>query len=278
MIKIKASGDSTNLAVKIFKFPGGEMQLSFEKPFYDEYLKYEVTARLNSSDDIMELLLLDEILQRRKHCKSILTIPYLPYGRQDRVMHDNEAFSLKVMAKLLNCLSFDKIITYDCHSPVTNALIDNLVEIKQSTIITQSQYGAHRDKIWPLIKSSVVIAPDAGASKKAFETAIHFNSKFAIAEKIRDTSTGEILHTKIDAVGDSAFIIDDICDGGRTFIELAKELRKKGFREVYLFVTHGIFSQGLDVFDGLIDHVFTTDTFRHRPDHKFLTTFNIIGE
>ena len=54
-------------------------------------------------------------------------------------------------------------------------------------------------------------------------------------------------------------IVDDICDGGATFVGLAKELRAAGAKKVYLYVTHGIFSKGLPL-EG-IDKVFTTDSY-----------------
>lgn len=259
--------------VKSFKFSGGELQLAVDGLI--DGAKYEVTARLNSSDDVMELLLLDEILQRHKQLKPTLTIPYLPYGRQDRVMHNNEAFSLKVMAKLLNGLCFDKIITYDCHSPVTAALIEGIREITQCLAILNNK------NLVAAMSQSVLIAPDAGAAKKIYELARELNAEFAIAQKWRNVRTGEITHTSLDSsIGDNrtAFMVDDICDGGRTFLELAKVLRTKGFTKIYLYVTHGIFSQGLDVFSGLIDGIYTTNTFRNQPEHPLLTTFNIIGD
>lgn len=60
-----------------------------------------------------------------------------------------------------------------------------------------------------------------------------------------------------------ALIVDDICDGGGTFVGLAKELRAAGATRVYLYVTHGIFSKRLPL-EG-IDHVYTTDSFLSGP-------------
>ena len=68
--------------------------------------------------------------------------------------------------------------------------------------------------------------------------------------------------------GRTAIITDDICDGGYTFIKVAEQLKAKGASKVILFVTHGIFSKGLDVFEGLIDHVYTTTSFEHAPDPR----------
>ncbi len=192
---------------------------------------------------------------------------------------------LLYLANLLNNLCFKTIITYDCHSIVTNALIPRLKEIKQfdllhSVIQQEISYEKHlgiKNNFIDFITDSVIIAPDLGASKKAIEIANYFNYPIAIASKTRDLISGQITSIKIDASGERAFIFDDICDGGRTFIELAKALKSQGFEKIYLYVTHGIFSQGLDVFDGLIDHIFTTNTFKEQDAHPLLTAFKLIS-
>ncbi len=79
MITIKFAGSGEQFPVKTFKFSGGEIQLKIDE--LPIKAAFEVTATLNSSDDIMELLLLDEILRRKKSTGSIITIPYLPYGK-----------------------------------------------------------------------------------------------------------------------------------------------------------------------------------------------------
>ena len=79
------------------------------------------------------------------------------------------------------------------------------------------------------------------------------------------TATGNITKTTVlhdDFGGKDCVIVDDICDGGRTFIELAKVLKERGAGKIGLFVTHGIFSQGVGVlFDNGIDFIYTTDSF-----------------
>jgi ribose-phosphate pyrophosphokinase len=98
----------------------------------------------------------------------------------------------------------------------------------------------------------VLISPDAGAEKKIKELGnlLSSNEKkvpLLCARKVRDTLTGAILATEIygDVQGRDLIILDDICDGGRTFVELAKALRNQGAGDLYLYVTHGIFSKGL---------------------------------
>ena len=68
-----------------------------------------------------------------------------------------------------------------------------------------------------------------------------------------------------DLEGQSVVIADDIADGGYTFIKLAEKLKEKGAGKIFLYVSHGIFSKGLDVLlDAGIDCVYTTDSFCDR--------------
>ena len=111
--------------------------------------------------------------------------------------------------------------------------------------------------------------------KKTLEAAKELGLPMVRADKIRSTDTGEITGTVVysEHIGSKDFLIaDDICDGGRTFIELAKVLRPLTDGKIYLYVTHGIFSKGLDVFEGLIDGVYTANPFpKVDLNHKLLT-------
>lgn len=190
-----------------------------------------------------------------------LLLPYLPYGRQDRRMTKHDAFSLKVFAKLLNSLNIDTILCFDAHSDVAN-LVDNLIIISQDRIMGISEVSHALT-----VNDPLVVAPDMGAVKKIHKVISAIGNKFepVIMDKERDPATGKIGNHKIishtDVEGCNCLIIDDICDGGRTFISAAAELRHKGAASVSLYVTHGIFSQGVcALLEGGIDKIFTTDS------------------
>ncbi len=258
--EVKIIADGISYETKSFSFPGGELQVQIpDLPS----LSGEITvlARLQDCEALLRLFLACEIIDRsHRSGYKRLVIPYLPYARQDRVMQPREAFSLKTIARLINGLGFDEVVTCDPHSDVAAALIDRIEIVRQIDLI-RNHAGIGR-----IIHSGVtVVSPDAGATKKAFAAAQIFGLPLLTASKIRDPMTGAITRTEVQdtasIAGGTALIIDDICDGGRTFIELAKVLRTAGATKVYLYVTHGIFSQGLGVFEGLIDAVFSTDTF-----------------
>jgi ribose-phosphate pyrophosphokinase len=246
-----------------FAFPGGELQIRIPDLPHNLIGDVTVIARLQSADALVRLLLTTEVLSRaHRSGRKTLIVPYFPYARQDRVMQPGEAFSLKAVARIINSLGFDEVVVCDPHSDVTPALIENI------RVIPQVELVMTHEPLCELLRSGepiVIIAPDAGAAKKAFAVAQQFVMPLITASKVRDTKTGEITRTEVPAtpwlVGHDAVIVDDICDGGRTFIELAKVLRTNGARRVFLYVTHGIFSKGLGVFAGLIDGIYTTDSF-----------------
>jgi ribose-phosphate pyrophosphokinase len=242
--------------VRFLTFPGGEEHVQVTNPCNTRPSEFSVEALLTSSADIMRLLLLTDALRRMSQtpAKSRLSIPYLPYARQDRVANHGESLSVKVMCDLINNMEYDRVYVTDCHSDVGISLLNNVWHTDQKTALTCSDI--------PHIENYILIAPDAGAAKKIYDVARFFhNTEVIIANKLRDTQTGEITEVSIpvDALGiegKDLLIVDDICDGGRTFIELAKVLKQENPKSISLYVTHGIFSKGKEIFNGLIDNIY----------------------
>ena len=258
-IFIRASGKI--FPVDTFTFSGGEEHVSVKNIEFLEHTHLDVIARVQSSKALAQLLLISEVLNRRAFGSRSLTLPYFPYARQDRVTVENEAFSLEAVASLVGNLNYKTVTTFDLHSPVAKKYIKTLSEVTQLDIIQQNE--GVREIAGEL--QPIILAPDKGALEKSSKVASFLGLPLMHAEKMRDPATGKIYKThipSIDFVKDqNVMMIDDICDGGATFIEIAKLLKKAGAKCVMLYVTHGIFSRGYDVFKGLIDRIYTTDTF-----------------
>ncbi len=132
--------------------------------------------------------------------------------------------------------------------------------------IVREQYDFTRLIPTKYLNDTVVVAPDAGAAKKAFKVAQGLGLPMIQATKHRDLKIGDITDTTVAYYdhcepGTNYLIVDDICDGGRTFIELAKYIKQaKHLGKIYLYVTHGIFSKGMrPLLDSGIDHIFTAN-------------------
>lgn len=237
-------------------FPGGESCIRVPFSFTRDK-NVEIQFDFENNGELFDLALLVDSLRRlHPYTEISLRMPYVPYARQDRVCNRGESLSIKVVADFINSLGFKRVIITDPHSDVTTALFNNVSVIEQS-----NWAGVMRHKVG---KDTIIVSPDAGASKKAmkFAQAGGFGG-FVKADKHRDLETGQIVATNVSGIpciGTGDFlIVDDICDGGRTFIELAKELRKLTSGKIMLYVTHGIFSAGTEVLDGFIDELYTAN-------------------
>lgn len=280
-MSIKIIKDGIKLDHKRFLFPSGEIGVKLDMENYKfrfHNAKYQwVIARIQNSDDLLELVMVVDALRRIATMPIRLFMPYVPYARQDRVCVPGESFSLKAFASIINSLQFESVTIVDPHSDVCGAVFDNVI------IVTQSQVIQNWDEFSNKIKSGMYrfVSPDAGSNKKTSELATYFNHKeFFRADKNRDLETGTIKETTVygDVEGRFVAICDDICDGGRTFIELAKALKAKGAAKVILYVTHGIFTKGTKVlFHGGIDEIFNTNSYYETwpADVGDVKTFNL---
>jgi ribose-phosphate pyrophosphokinase len=246
--------------IETFEFNGGECHVKLPVPYHKE--EAHIDACLYDSEDIMCLLLtVDALRQINGMMKINVTIPYFPYARQDRVCEDGEAFSVKVMADLINSMKLDSVVVVDPHSKMTPSLLDNCMVFDQHMCITN-----HMTRIFQNSKGKyVLVAPDEGALKKTRTIAQSQQLDYIACTKVRDTKTGDITETYIPEVDPKKHyvLIDDICDGGRTFLAIADLMMAKGLerKNLSLYVTHGIFSQGLNVLLQKFEHVYCYHIF-----------------
>lgn len=239
---------------KSFLFSGGEVHIKLQ----GKAEEVMISARLNDSNDVMKLLLAVDALRRNGSKNISVLIPYLPYARQDRVMVGGEPLSIKVMCNLINSCGFDKVYIFDVHSEVSLALLDNCELITNSSLAKQVLSDQ---------TDYLLVSPDAGALKKIYKLAeaLQYTSDIVLCNKVRDVSNGKIKQITVDQDdlgGKDCFIIDDICDGGATFIGVAKELKKRNAGKVSLIVSHGIMSHGETELAEWIDHIYTTDSIK----------------
>lgn len=238
-----------------FNFPAGEVQVKIHDDLQQIIGKdITIVAQLQSSDDIMSLMMLNNIINMYAPRAIALLMPYIPYGRQDRVCAKGEAFAFKVFANLINSMSFDQVVVVDPHSDVSTALLDRVCLINKAGVLKNASFVADYDTF---------VAPDVGASKEVQELCITFGKEFIQGYKKRDPETGALSGFGFygDVEGKNVLIVDDICDGGGTFLGLGEKLNEGKPEKLSLFVTHGIFSKGKGIFGEVFDNVYTTDYY-----------------
>ena len=263
---IKLNGQEINYG----KFSGGEVYFKIESPedieseiVYQPGVPNTITANITNSDEVFVLMnlknVLDNVIARAAtliDSRVVLYLPYLPYARHDRPMHNFDSHGLKVFCNLINSLNFHNVVIHDCHSDVGIGLLNNCVNVPQDRLLSDFS-----DNILQINNIDYIIAPDNGAVKKASKIAKEFQLPLITCLKERDLATGHIAKYRIlDPIEKpgKALIVDDICDGGATFNILAKSLKEDTpVTEISLYVTHGIFSKGLDELFENIDHIYS---------------------
>lgn len=234
--------------INVTLFPDQTSQVWKLDSFEPNSIYQSIEWEFQTEGEFMELAQLKTLLDQQDY-KAFLTLKYLPYGRQDKDVGNTQTFALRTFATLLNKLHFDKVVIMDPHSQVALDLINN----------SEAVYP-----ILPLLnvesttKVDIICYPDKGAYTKYSHI---YDFPFTIrGEKVRDQLTGTITSYTVsgDVTNKKVLIVDDICDGGATFVKLAEMLKEKGAKEVYLFVTHGIFSKGLQhMYKAGIEKIFT---------------------
>jgi ribose-phosphate pyrophosphokinase len=291
MLFIRVPGTLKEVSLK--RFPNGEILPSFNIPITLKgkmYPDYRIILDHRNNVKHEEFFALAQIVSAiRNHSlfdntiSLELELPILPYARQDRKTKDGEAISNKVFIEFINSLKFDKVITYDIHSDSSRVLFTDgtLNEKEQDECFISIIKDMGEDILYQVSKDDelfVFVAPDAGALKKAYKVAekakevLNLNNvEVLTAQKHRNTETGLITETSINIPKQFFFgnkrvnfiVVDDICDGGATFIKLAKAINSElDFHNIdetkvkkVLYVTHGLFTKGKEVLKEHYDEV-----------------------
>lgn len=251
-------------AIEFFAFPGGERHVRLPAAQLGAIAvldkDWTIEARVYTPGEIMDLMLVKDALSHIIPAGSVqrLVMPYVPYARQDRVALEGEPLSAKVFCTLINSLGFDAVEIWDPHSDVTPAVLKN-VRIRPTKDLMTSTF--EEKGMAHLLTNCAFVAPDAGARKRVAALAKSFGTDAVFADKKRDPKTGKLSGAQVlgDLPARPLLVVDDICDGGGTFLELARVLREKTDQPLYLYVTHGLFTKGLDALKGCYDGVFSAN-------------------
>lgn len=245
-------------------FTAGELNVNVDSFKIKSNDNVEVFAVLNGSDDIIKLLLTIDAIKVYNPLYVYCYIPYMPYSRQDRICNKGEAFSFKVMADLLNSMNV-YIYTLDIHNERTKSLIPNLINLPQKHLLDIECY-----------ENTIFIAPDKGAYRRTLNLSKEYSRPFIAFEKIRNPLTRQIISIETKALpymikDQHCVISDDICDGGRTFMAIAKILKRMGAEKISLYITHAIFSYGSEqIFKAGVDEIICGNHILKSMDMRYI--------
>lgn len=252
MIMLLINGNLTDF--QQWKFPAGEIGVKL--PLVTPSDRADITLLMPSSDEIFICLNILNALHKQEleHRNIHLHIPYVPYGRQDRVCHEGESHALEVFTRVL-LKAYPYFGTLHIEDPHSQVTVDLLTEW-QSKLVVESQASCAKY----LPKFDALIAPDKGAADKVLK---HYqvNALGTLCHTLLKTrKDGQVIYVdeSYDTIRGNVCVVDDICDGGATFLSLAEMLKRTqpNITSLNLYVTHGIFSKGVQELLKMYDTIY----------------------
>jgi len=222
--------------LKIDKFSDGEILPLFQESVRDEDVFFVQTT--NSSDNIMETLLVIDAA-KRAGCKSFTVVsPFQGYSRQDKTDHLRSSIGSKMLADILVSAGMSRIITIDLHASAIQGFYNvPVIHLNGNKIFIDYIKENH-------IQDLTIVAPDQGAVKRASDFCKAFpDATFAMINKKR-IKPNEIHSMELvgDVNGRNVVIVDDMADTLGTMCKAAELLMEKGAKSVRCIATHGILS------------------------------------
>jgi ribose-phosphate pyrophosphokinase len=211
---------------------------------------------------------------RRKGVKEITAvIPWLGYSKQDKVFRSGEPLSVKVIAKMIQSVSLERIITFDLH----NLAILGFFEIPVTNLSASSMFLDYFEK--SKNGHTLVVAPDAGAVKSSTAFAQKLGVGVAYVDKKRDLKTGKVTIHDINRSikGHDVLVVDDMIATGGTLIETAKFVKKKGASSVRVAATHHLYVNGTQekLEKSPIDELVVSDTIKKAGKYDKLKVLSV---
>ncbi len=294
-MKILTGNSNKHLSQKISKFLKNRLVNSNIRKFADGEIYIEINENIRgnsifliqsvsspANDNLMELLLSIDALKRSSAKNITAVIPYFGYARQDRKVVPRTSISAKLVSNLIAKAGADRVVTVDLHS----GQIQGFFDIPVDNLFATPIFARHIKK--KLKKNNIIcVAPDVGGTARARALGKLLNVDLAIVDKRRPApGKSEVMNVIGNVKNKTCILVDDIIDSGGTIVNAASELKKRGAKDVHVYVTHGVLSGNAveKIKKSLIKNLVVTDTINNSMKVKkaknieVLTISNLVGE
>jgi ribose-phosphate pyrophosphokinase len=251
-MKIISGNSNPNLAKAIAKQLKIELSDVILEKFADGEIYVEIKDQVRGADvfviqstshpvndRLMELLILADALKRSSAKRVTAVIPYFGYARQDRKTTPRTAISAKLVANLLTSAGIHRLLTLDLHA----GQIQGFFDIPVDNIFANVLFVNHIKKKFKDLKNYLIVSPDIGGVIRARSVAKWLNIDLAVVDKRRPIAgVAEVVNIIGDVKGKNCILIDDIADSCNTITKSAEALKERGAKDIYVYVSHGVFS------------------------------------
>jgi ribose-phosphate pyrophosphokinase len=257
--------------VKLQTFSNGEVYCRYTESIRgaDVFLVQSTAAvqahHMSPNDALAELLMMIDAAQGASAHRIIAVMPWFGYARQDKKSAPREPISARVVAKCLEGVGVDRVLTMDLHAGQIQGFfhipVDHMTAMPMLTQWFMDQ---------AFTEELVIVSPDAGRVKMARNFARKIGCHWAVMEKERPAQqVAEIGYVVGDVVGKTAVLVDDMIDTAGTLGAAARTVLEEGAARVIAAATHGVFSgpayERLAYEESGIERIVVTDTIPLRP-------------
>lgn len=203
----------------------------------DVYLVQTTTPPVN--ERVMEMLISVDAAKRASAKRITVVLPYYLYSRSDKKDQPRIPITAKLMAQLIEIAGADRVMSCDLHNSAIQAYFNDINCDRLSAQILLQEYFKSKK-----LDDMVIVATDAGSSKKAYKYSKYFNCPIALIDKRRDGNDDKAIATTVigEVKGKTAVIFDDEIDTAGSMMETVGILERFGAKEIYAGCTHGVLS------------------------------------
>jgi ribose-phosphate pyrophosphokinase len=294
-MKLLSGNSNKPLSKSIAKYLKSKLVNSSIRNFSDGEIYVEINENIRgnsifliqsvsspANDNLMELLLSIDALKRSSAKNITAVIPYFGYARQDRKVVPRTSISAKLVSNLIAKAGADRVVTVDLHS----GQIQGFFDIPVDNLFATPIFARHIKK--KLKKNNIIcVAPDVGGTARARALGKLLNVDLAIVDKRRPApGKSEVMNVIGNVKNKTCILVDDIIDSGGTIVNAASELKKRGAKDVHVYVTHGVLSGNAveKIKKSSIKNLVVTDTIdnsmkvKKAKNIEVLTISNLVGE
>ncbi len=226
--------------ISVKHFADGEILVEPEETVRGKKV-YIIQSTCNPvNETLMETLICIDACKRASAGEITVVMPYFGYARQDRKARARQPVTAKLVADLIQAAGANRVVTIDLHATQIQGFFN--IPIDDLTVIPMM--GFYFASLGIASEDLVVVSPDHGGTTRARRLAEHLQCSLAIIDKRRPKPNVAVAMNVIgDVEGKVCIVVDDICDTAGSLVTGVDILEKHGAKDIYVAITHGIFSK-----------------------------------
>ena len=257
--------------IKVEHFADGEILVETQESVRGRKVFIVQSTCTPVTEHLMEVLVCIDACKRASAGEINVIMPYYGYARQDRKAKPRQPITSKLVANLLQVAGANRVITFDLHA----AQIQGYFDIPIDDLTAVPMIGNYFKSLNLPKDEVVVVSPDHGGVVRARRLADILDAPIAIIDKRRPKpNMVEAQNVIGDVDGKICIVVDDICDTAGTLCAGCQILKDHGAKDVYVGISHGIFSRdAIDKIEkSVIKQLVITDTIPLSEEKKAKTT------